>query len=262
MSDQIREGQIESAADERLVDRRTMLRRAAATAAGLIGALALPATALAATGDPAKAGQESTASAGDPGLWGSNSNLSPEGGVGVRGESKTGDGMVAVSQAANKSGIWAKNVASGGAGVTGDGDVAGVVGRSTTGHGTWGWTTAAGKAGVYGHNTSPTGQGVFGLSTAGTGVLAQSNTGLALRALGKTAFSRSGMTFIGKGKASVTISVNGGVTAYTRFLVTMQGSLGTGVYVAYAKAASATTFTVTLNKKATKKAAVAWMAID
>jgi hypothetical protein len=261
MSDQIREGQIESAADERLVDRRTMLRRAAATAAGLIGALALPATALAATGDAAKAGQESTASAGDPGLWGSNKNDNPEG-IGVKGESKTGYAMVAESQAANKSGLLAINTAAGSYGVKADGNLAGVLGDTSTGHGLWGRTTAARKAGVYGYNAESTGQGVFGQSTAGTGVLAMSNTGVALRATGKTAFSRSGIAYVAKGKSSVTINVSGGVTAYTRYLVTLQGSPGAGIFVAYAKTAGTGSFTVTLNKKATKKAALAWIALD
>jgi hypothetical protein len=182
--------------------------------------------------------------------------------VGVKGESVNGDGMVAYSDGVNKSGIWAKNIAAGGAGVTGDGNIAGVLGRTTTGHGLSGWSTAAGKAGAYGYNANATGQGVFGQSTKGIGVLAQSNTGTALKVMGKTTFSRTGIAYISKGKSSVTIKVIGGVTAYTRYLVTLQGSPGAGVYVAYAKSAGTGSFTVTLNKKATRKAAVAWIALD
>jgi hypothetical protein len=220
--------EIQEPDDTQLMDRRRMLTAFAATAAGVVGAMALPTVAAAATGDAVHSGSVSDASLSDPGLWGRNWNLS--GGVGVLAESHSGDAIVGYSEGVNKSGIWAKNVATGGAGVTGDGAVAGVVGR----------TPAA----------------------AGYGVLAIGGAGGALKVDGKATFTRSGVASFPKKKTYITIAVPGGLSGTPKFLVTMQGSPGDGVFIAYASKNSTTTIKVRLNKKSTKSTTVAWMVLD
>ena len=54
----------------------------------------------------------------------------------------------------------------------------------------------------------------------------------------------------------------GGVGTAAKILATPQGSLGSGVYVAYAARSSATKIKISLNKKSTKKGKVAWFVLD
>jgi hypothetical protein len=169
------------------------------------------------------------------------------------------------------SGVY--GVADDGTGVTGDGPWAGVRGRSVLGDGVVGECSSTGlKSGVYGVNTGQ-GYGVFGRGKTGVagetetgiGVLAQASNyyGTALEVQGAASFSRSGVAAVPKKKSYITITVLSLLqTATCKFLVTMQGSPGAGVFVQYAVKTSATTFRVYFNKKTTKTSKIAWMVVD
>jgi hypothetical protein len=235
------ERQIEGGVEPQLMDRRGMLTTVAATAAGLIGAMGVPGVAMAAHGDPVLAGVVATVGGSETALSGSNTS-SAGGGVGVQAESLAGDAVVADSSGACCCGVTATAQGIGGVGVAARGVSMGVWGRPT--------------------NSSANGDGVWGEATAGVGVKAKATTGTALKVEGKASFTRSGVASIARKKSSVTFAVPGGVTGSSRFLVTMQGSLGSGVYIAYAQRSGTTKLKVALNKKSTKKASVAWMVLD
>ncbi|HEY5474722.1 MAG TPA: hypothetical protein VIK32_16225 [Candidatus Limnocylindrales bacterium] len=235
------EEQIKGADEDRMMDRRGMLTAAAATAAGLLGAMALPSVAVAAHGDPVLAGIAASVGGSETAISGSNTSLAG-GGVGVSAESAAGDAITAISSGAGCCGVDAQGGGSGGLGVFGRGRSAGISG------GPW--------AAV------PTADGVWGESISGVGVKAKATTGTALKVDGKAAFTRSGLTSISKKSTSKTIAVPGGVTANSKFLVTLQGSLGAGVNVWCAYAIGSTGFKIKLNKKSTKTGNVAWMVID
>jgi hypothetical protein len=109
-----------------------------------------------------------------------------------------------------------------------------------------------GGAGAYGHTAVASHYGVLAQHTGG---------GTALRVEGKASFSRSGKATITKGHAGCTVTVPSGVDADTLVLATLRGSAGTGVHLLYAKYATATTFTVKLNKAATSTVSIAWLII-
>jgi hypothetical protein len=215
------EDQVQKTDESPTLDRRGMLTAMAVTAAGIVGAAALPSTALA-------VGTPSDGTGTDPGVWGR--NLNTGGGLGVKGEAVSGDGVVGYSSGNTKSGVYGSNMAGvGGIGVTGDGAVKGVHGRTTVGI------------------------GVHGESTSGTALLVS----------GKAQFSRSGVTTFPKKKNYITVTVPGGLTTgVTKIFATMQGSPGDGVWIAYASKSSAATIKIRLNKKSTKKTTVAWWVID
>jgi hypothetical protein len=85
--------------------------------------------------------------------------------------------------------------------------------------------------------------------------------GTALKVIGRVSLSRSGKATITKGHSGCTVTVASGVDANSLIVATLQGSAGTGVYLLYAKRASATTFTIKLNKTATATVSVAWFLI-
>lgn len=110
---------------------------------------------------------------------------------GLVGESQTGDGVVGITEAANKSGVYGFSPR--GVGVTGRGEEKpgvvgwtgsadasgvighsvegnGVLGRSDTNNGVVGWTANHERSGVFGH--SGQGIGVTGMSEGNDGVLA------------------------------------------------------------------------------------------
>ncbi len=215
------EDQAQKADEAPTLDRRGMLTAMAVTAAGIVGAAALPSTALAVASPTLGTGTE-------PGAWGGNANAG--GGVGVRGDSVTGDGVVGYSSGLAKSGVYGNNTTGmGGIGVTGDGAVKGVHGRTTV----------------------------------GIGVHGESATGTALLVSGKAQFSRSGLTPFPKKKNSIIVTVPGGLTTgFSKIFATMQGSPGDGVYIAYAAKNTTSTIKIRLNKKSTKASNVAWWVID
>jgi hypothetical protein len=109
------------------------------------------------------------------------------------------------------------------------------------------------EAGVVGSTWQESGVGVNAINNKG---------GTALKVEGKSEFQRSGVAAVSKGTKSKTVTVPGGVTSGSMFLVTMQGSPGSGVFITYAKYQSATTFRVYFNKACTAAAKFAWMVLD
>jgi hypothetical protein len=132
-------------------------------------------------------------------------------------------------------------------------------------NGSMGGGTAWGVRGTAGTGSSPEGAGIWGDGHAAHvyGVRADHHAdGTALRVNGKASFSRSGYDSVPKRHSTKTVTVASGVNSGSMFLVTLQGSGGSGVYLKYATLASATTFKVVLNKKATKTVRFAWMIVD
>jgi hypothetical protein len=83
---------------------------------------------------------------------------------------------------------------------------------------------------VYGVNGG-TGNGVAGQADSGTGVLAASTNGIALKVSGKATFSRSGVVTVGAGNASKTLNL-AGVTTSSMILATAQQSSAVSVKAA------------------------------
>jgi len=124
----------------------------------------------------------------------------------------------------------------------------------------------AGGDAIAGGCNAPTKSGVYGFANAAAsyGVFARNDHGgTALGVSGGVSLSRSGTASIGKNKSSVSITVPGGpLTGSSKFLVTLQKTAGSGVFVAYAKKTSSTKFKVYLNKKASTSSSVSWMVLD
>lgn len=102
--------------------------------------------------------------------------------------------------------------------------------------------------------------GVFGRSPA-VGVRGESPSGVALDVRGKAAFSRSGRGLIRAGRSYATVSC-AGLAWNSMILVTLQGSAGSGRYVAYAARTSSSAFKVVLNAAATRGVYFAWFVIN
>jgi len=244
-----------------LLDRRGMLAAAAAATAGLIGTLALPGTAVANSGDAVQVGHTGDATGADTALYGRNS-MTPGGGVGVRGDASSNDGVQGFSWGEDNSGVSGKSWGSSGIGVSGTGPQYGVSGQSSGGDGVHGSSSGSGKCGVYGVN-SASGCGVLGDTASGTGVMARATSGgTALKVEGRTTFTRSGNSWFPKGQSKVVIKIPGGVSANSKFLVTMQSSPGAGVFLSYVTRDGSTGMKVRLNKASTAKASFAWMVLD
>jgi hypothetical protein len=177
------------------------------------------------------------------GVWGSNSSS----GTGVKGTSASGPGL---------SGESSKNAIFG----SSSGELyTGVWGENTGGgFGVYGTTGGAGGAGVWGEN-SRQGKGVRGTSNSGTGVSAESLTGVALDVVGKARFSRSGKASIAAGKKSIKVTL-AGVTSKTLVFANLATN-ASGKYVA-AVVPIAGSFTIYLNANAAAKVAVAWVVLD
>jgi len=252
---------IEAADEGKLVDRRGMLAAAAAATAGIIGTLVLPGTAVANSGDTVQVGHTGDATGADTALYGRNS-MTPGGGVGVRGDAQSNDGVQGFSWGEDNSGVSGKSWGSSGIGVSGTGPQYGVSGQSNAGDGVHGTSSGSGKSGVYGANSS-SGYGVLGDTASGTGVMARATSGgTALRVEGRTTFTRSGNSWFPKGQSKVVIKIPGGVSANSKFLVTMQSSPGSGVFLSYVTRDGSTGMKVRLNKVSTAKASFAWMVLD
>ncbi len=156
-------------------------------------------------------------------------------GVGVWGFSAKGDGIEALTRATNRSALFAHHDGSDpGYGVFARANVGtGISGGSSSGDGIEGVTSTLDKSAVWAHHDgSSSGWGVHANAQVGTGVHAEgslyglygvtttaSGTGVravnsapggtALRVDGKASFSRSGITTIAAGTASMTISLAG-----------------------------------------------------
>jgi hypothetical protein len=184
--------------------------------------------------------------------------------AGAYAHSGKGDGVIGVSSAYGKSGIYAYNdVASYGygvfarakfAGVHGESERFGVmgVGLGTAGEAT-GCTGFGDKVGVFGGARNVTALGVHASNGYG---------GTGLKVTGRASFQRSGLATIPAGSGSVLVTVAGGVTWNSKILVTPQNSPGSGVFVQYATRATATSFRIQLNKAAAAACKLAWFVVD
>jgi hypothetical protein len=267
--------------DQTQLNRRDLVLKALALGGGVAAAAALaPAEALAADGDVVHVGQLATTGSANPVFSGQNTGSGP----GIAVDAAQHDGIRAFAHGAAKSGLYAVHDGDGygvfavgrRAGVHGETSAGGrgVDGFSSANDGVMGVSTAATKSGVYAYNDNTAGYGVWarggsvgvvGLasSAAATGVRAENGAGgVGLRVVGKTAMQRSGLATTVAGNKSVTVTVPGGLTAASKYLVTVQGNPGTGVFVAYAKYLNATQFRVYFNKACTKAAKLAWMVLD
>jgi hypothetical protein len=108
-----------------------------------------------------------------------------------------------------------------------------------------------GGSGVYGQNDGP-GYGVAGRAATGTGVLADSTNGTALRVTGRTKFSTAGTAVIASGQKKVTVTL-AGVTTTDFVLATVQGS---GAFFVKNASAGSGQFTINVNKAPTSPATV------
>jgi hypothetical protein len=219
----------DSAGDQARVDRRDFVIKALVLGGGAVAATALaPGEALAADGDIVHVGQLATGNSASPVFYGTNASTGP----GLQVDSQAQDGVVGVSYAANKSGAYVYN------------DNAG-------GYGLW---ARGGKVGAVG----------YAYSAAATGVLAENELGgVGLSVVGKTHMQRAGLATTAIGAKYKAVNVSGGsLTTASKFLVTMQGDPGTGVYITFARRYSSGQFRVYFNKACTRAAKLAWMVLD
>jgi hypothetical protein len=219
------------------------------------------------------AGHQSDSNDLEPiGIWGTAGNslfARPTGfQIGVYGTSE-GDGVMGVASRNGVFGLTSNNSASGvygendgtGYGVAGRGNsgtgvfgqgLTGVLGQSVgAGDGVDGQASNSCCSAVYGLN-SGAGNGVAGRADSGTGVLAASTGGTALKVSGRSTFSTAGTAVVASGKKSVTVAL-AGVKASDFVLATVQGS--GSFYVKNASAGSGQ-FTVFINKAPTAPATV------
>jgi hypothetical protein len=196
-------------------------------------------------------------------------------GDGVHGDGAS-NGVSGVTSNNGASGVYGQNDGTGygtagratnGTGVFGEGLI-GVLGNSLgAGDGVDGTANNSCCSAVYGLN-SGTGNGVAGQADAGTGVLAASNGGIALKVDGKAQFSRSGLVTITYPAKSKVIS-GLPLTAKSLAIATVQKYLA-GVYVVAAVpnlSGSSNSFTIYLSKApgtsaVPKSVTVAWQVIE
>jgi hypothetical protein len=185
------------------------------------------------------------------------------------------DGRGVTGQATSGRGV--NGIATSGTGVYGTGTGGeGVRGVSTSSNGTAGTTASGIASGVYGENTGGgfgtygrsnsggSAVGVFGESTAGTGVKANSSSGVALEAQGRVKFSTSGLTSVAVGAKSKLIS-SGSTLSTTSKILCMLESNQAGLSIQRLTKNTATgSFTVFLSKVLAvgKSAKVVWFVID
>ena len=173
-------------------------------------------------------------------------------GIGVRGFTTSGTGVFGDS---SSSGTGVRGVSSGFHGVEGDSSGDAVFGQSTGGNGVLGLSFGAGKAGVKGDAGSNSGIGVLATNGGNGGATA-------LKATGKTSFSRSGKLTVTAGTSSATKSpIN--LTSNSMVFATIQGNQA-GVYVQGVTQVTGTSgsFTIHLSKNTTANLPVAWFIVN
>jgi hypothetical protein len=129
-----------------------------------------------------------------------------------------------------------------------------VAGDSSSGIGIDG---GGGFAGVLGHSNNI---GVWGASE-GTGVLAQSGNGIALKVMGTSEFSRSGAVSIPARASKVVIS-GVDLTSSSLVLATIQQDASGRWVRAAVPDVAAGSFTILLNKAASRDTLVAWFVVN
>ncbi len=190
------------------------------------------------------------------GYYGLRGKSTFDGGSGVFGQSDYGVGVAGV----------------GDYGVAGNGDTYGVRGSGGTGvygfgykeNGVFGLTSVNFASGVYGQNDG-TGYGVAGRSNDGTGVLAESANGTALKVNGKAQFSRSGVGTVA-GTASApknSVRVTRPITAKSMMTATLQKYVPGVFVVAAVPNVAGGYFTIYLNKSVTTSVGpIAWIVVE
>jgi hypothetical protein len=231
----------------------------------------------------ATAGVFGTSGAG-PGIWGYHGAA----GDGVRGESESGQGVTGLARSATTEvyGVYGNTVSPtgraifgrstaevGGTGAFGQADsptgvgVRGLAWDGDAATGRYG-TGVLGFAGVHAKASFPAARantGVYGFSPAGTGVLARSTTGFALRAEGRVRLDGcSGLARIAAGQKSVVVVPGVNIIAQqpptgSAVVATLQGPAGgTTTVHRVAMDPSMNTFTIWLTANATQDVIVAW----
>ena len=186
---------------------------------------------------------------------------------GVSGQSTGANGVYGYS--AQDVGVYGNTDADAGYGVVGHSGLAstGVAGLSAMGTGVLGITgslaakpTSLKDTGVYGYAAaSATSIGVRGGSPAGTGVLAESTSGTALKVNGKATFSRGKRVAIASGQASLKVTM-AGVTTSSYVIATLQGNRA-GIWVQAVVTASGS-FTIYLNKAVPATTSVGYLVVN
>ena len=173
-------------------------------------------------------------------------------GTGVQGESICCTGVRGVSS----SGEGVHGESTNGTGVDGASSSGnGVFGLSTSSDGVLGWTNGTGKAGVRGEARTGSAIGVQATNGGNAGATA-------LKATGKTSFSRSGTLTVSAGTSAATKAPIS-LTSASLVLTTIQGNQP-GVYVQGVTKVTGTSgsFTIHLNKNTTANLPVAWFVVN
>jgi hypothetical protein len=202
--------------------------------------------------------------------------------TGVQGVTVFGNGVDGMSFAVGSVGVFGNSVH--GFGVRGDSfDQIGVIGESHDGKGVvganvsesspavQGWAQA-GQTGVQGISTTagdlteptaPRLTGVVGACDAagGTGVLARSRRGTALRVEGTISLTSGGLATIPSGARTVTVTPGFSLTADTKILCTQQQDPGGGASVQYVDH-DERAFTAHLTAPAQRNTTLAWLVIS
>jgi hypothetical protein len=233
---------------------------------------------------------------GGTGVYGENFQT----GNGVRGYSAGGDGVQGTSGNANRSGIYAVNIA-GGYGLVGrttsanhpavwgdnQGTNDGVLGTSVGsahsgvagtnnggGNGVYGHANNSAASGVYGQNDGTgygvagralIGTGILGDSANGTGVWANSQNATALKVSGKAQFSRSGVATVAGTSTtpSKSVRVTLPITAKSMMTATLQKYVPGVFVVAAVPNVTGGYFTIYLNKSVTTSVGpISWMVVE
>jgi hypothetical protein len=128
----------------------------------------------------------------------------------------------------------------------------GVLGESSS-------TSGIGVVGIA-HNASGTNYGVYGNATspAGAGVLAVNTGGVALKTVGRTNFSTSGVASITAGSTSKTITPGVNVTSSSFVLLTPKVKLG-GRDLWFTTNATGNRFTIHISSSRSSATKVAWL---
>ena len=125
--------------------------------------------------------------------------------------------------------------------------------------GVYGRTDHEGGTAVFGQNRNASTSGALG---GRVGVFAQSAKGVALEVQGGASFSTAGRAVIPQGATSVSVFPEGGVPRGSKILCTLQADAGEGVTIRYAaRNREGTGFTIVLTGPTEKATGAAWFVL-